>query len=208
MFSIPKSNNDPYGLEFDRCLALARYVYPAPDNPYAQEIVSHAKQIYESELIERSLCAMSEDFVPCTYKTISENFGTSSPLLERQNHYRLIKEKSAVRHERVIFEYKYEFLDILHLPTKSIIECKVASGEASLERHRKKILEKWRTRRGIDYNDYYLIAYNKKNEFEVLDFLKIVSVAPRLTDPNAHVLPGRFTRIDFEKFVTTRNRKY
>ena len=35
---IPKSNNDPYGLEFDRCLSLARYVYPSPDNPHAQEI--------------------------------------------------------------------------------------------------------------------------------------------------------------------------
>ena len=139
MCSIPKSNNDPYGLEFDRCLALARYVYPAPDNPYAQEIVAHAKQIYEAELIERSLCAMDKNFVPCTYKTIYETFGANSPLLQPQKPYVMTKNKVSVKHVREIFEYPYEFLDVLHVPTKSIIECKVASSDASLERHRKNI---------------------------------------------------------------------
>ena len=173
MCSIPKSNNDPYGLEFDRCLALARYVYPAPDNPYAQEIVAHAKQIYEAELIERSLCAMNENFVPCTYKTIYETFGVNSPLLQPQKPYVMTKNKVSVKHVREIFEYPYEFLDVLHVPTKSIIECKVASSDASLERHRKKILEKWRTRRGPNYNDYYLICNVKDENFEVIDFLSI-----------------------------------
>ena len=184
---IPKSNNDPYGLEFDRCLALARYVYPAPDNPYAQGIVAHAKQIYEAELIERSLCAMGEDFVPCTYKTIYETFGLSSPLLEKQKPYVMTKQKSTVKHERTIFEYQYEFLDVLHVPTRSIIECKVASSDASLERHRKKIMEKWRTRRGPNYNDYYLICKSNETEFEVIDFLRIVN--------------GRFSRVNFGEFI-------
>ena len=187
-FIIPKSNNDPCGFEFDRCLALARYVYPAPDNPYAQEIVAHAKQIYEAELIERSLCAMNGNFVPCTYRTIYENFGADSPLLNKQKPYVMTKQKSTVKHVRTIFEYQYEFLDILHVPTKSIIECKVASSEASLERHRKKILEKWRTRRGPDYNDYYLISMDKENEFEVVDFLSITK-------------NGCFSREDFEPFL-------
>ena len=62
--SIPKNNNDPYGLEFEIALMKARYVYPAPDNPHAQDIVSHAKQIYESEMLERSLCAFYDSIVP------------------------------------------------------------------------------------------------------------------------------------------------
>lgn len=186
-YSIPKSNNDLYGLEFDRCLALARYVYPAPENQNAQEIVAHAKQIYEAELIERSLCAMNKNFVPCTYRTISETFGLSSPLLNKQKPYVMTKQKSTVKHTREIFEYQYEFLDVLHVPTKSIIECKVASSDMSLERHRKKILEKWRTRRGPDYNDYYLISMDREGEFEVIDFLKIVN--------------GRFARVDLKKFI-------
>lgn len=180
---IPKSNNDPYGLEFDRCLSLARYVYPSPDNPHAQEIVAHAKQIYEAELIERSLCAMDKSFVPCTYKTIYENFGLQSPLLTKQKPYVMTKNRETVKHVRTIFEYPYEFLDILHVPTKSIIECKVAVSENSLARHRKKILDKWRTRRGPDYNDYYLMSMDKGNAFEIIDFVKIVA--------------GKFVREDF-----------
>ena len=74
------------------------------------------------------------------------------------------------------------------MPTKSIIECKVASGEASLERHRKKILEKWRTRRGPDYNDYYLICNVKENNFEVIDFLSITE-------------NGVFSRENFDSFL-------
>ena len=99
----------------------------------------------------------------------------------------MTKNKVSVKHVRKIFEYPYEFLDVLHVPTKSIIECKVASSDASLERHRKKILEKWRTRRGPDYNDYYLICNVKENNFEVIDFLKIVS--------------GRFARVNFENMI-------
>ena len=101
----------------------------------------------------------------------------------------MTKQKSTVKHERTIFEYQYEFLDVLHVPTRSIIECKVASSDASLERHRKKIMEKWRTRRGTDYNDYYLICKSNETEFEVIDFLRIVN--------------GRFTRVNFENFVCT-----
>ena len=176
-------------MEFDRCLALARYVYPAPHNPYAQEIVAHAKQIYEAELIERSLCSHGYGFVPCTYKTIYETFGVDSPLLQPQKPYVMTKNKVSVKHVREIYEYPYEFLDVLHTPTQSIIECKVASSEVSADRHRKNILEKWRTRRGTDPNDYYLITMDKETSFEILEFLRIVN--------------GRFSRVNFEDFLAT-----
>ena len=47
---IPKNNNDPLGLEFEIALMKARYVYPAPENTniHSDDILGHAKQIYES----------------------------------------------------------------------------------------------------------------------------------------------------------------
>ena len=111
---ILKNNNDPDGIEFENALIRARYVYPSPENPNAQSIIDHAKQIYDSEMLERSLSAL-EDFVPVTYsnvkKYLEENI--SSRLLKKQSSYTMTKQKKTVVHTREIWEYPYEFLDII-----------------------------------------------------------------------------------------------
>ena len=184
---IPKNSNDPFGLEFELALLKARYVYPAPDNPNASEIVSHAKQIYESEMLERSLCAFYESIVPITYKTTSEYLEKSYAV--PQQEYLITKHKSTTNvHKRIISEYPYEFLDVLHVPSQKVIECKVYKSESGLSRHRKKILDRRSSRRGNDLSDYYLIAKDIPTGFEVTEFLSIGAT-------------GRFVRENFEEFI-------
>jgi len=184
---IPKNNNDPFGLEFEIALMKARYVYPAPDNPHAQDIVSHAKQIYESEMLERSLCAFYESIVPITYKTACEHLQDS--LRKSGTPYTITKNKSETNiHKRTIYEYPYEFLDVLHVPSRKVIECKVHKSDAGLERHRRRILERRNVRRGDDLSDYYLICLDKDDEFEVTEFLSFGAT-------------GRFVRENFEEFM-------
>ena len=51
-----KDNNDPNGYAFEDALAKAQYMYPKPRNPHIHTILQHARQIYDGELIERSIC--------------------------------------------------------------------------------------------------------------------------------------------------------
>ena len=92
--TIPKNNNDPLGLEFEIALMKARYVYPAPENTdiHPDDILGHAKQIYEAEMLERSLCAFYESIVPVTYRTTSEYL--SNKFLHKQSSYKIVKNKS------------------------------------------------------------------------------------------------------------------
>ncbi len=185
--SIPKNNNDPYGLEFEIALMKARYVYPAPDNPHAQDIVSHAKQIYESEMLERSLCAFYDSIVPITYKTCTTYLNES--LRSFGKSYVITKAKSETNiHKRTIYEYPYEFLDVLHKPSRKIIECKVFRNDESKARHRRRILERRNSRRGDDPSDYYLICKDKGDEFELSEFLSIGAT-------------GKFVRENFGEFI-------
>ena len=187
MTVIPKNNNDPFGLEFEIALMKARYVYPAPDNPHAQDIVSHAKQIYESEMLERSLCAFYESIVPITYKTACEHLQDS--LRKSGTPYVVTKNKSETNiHKRTIYEYPYEFLDVLHTPSRKIIECKVYKTEESKVRHRRRILERRSYRRENDPSDYYLLCEDKDSGFEVGEFLSITE-------------RGKFVRENFEEFI-------
>ena len=91
---FPKNNNDPFGLEFEIALMKARYIYPAPENKgiHPDDILGHAKQIYESEMLERSLCAFYESIVPVTYRTASEYL--SRKFLHKQSSYKIVKYKS------------------------------------------------------------------------------------------------------------------
>jgi len=186
---IPKNNNDPFGLEFEIALMKARYVYPAPENTniHPDDILSHAKQIYESEMLERSLCAFYKDIVPVTYRTTSEHL--SDKILHKQSSYKIVKYKSKTNtHIRNIYEMPYEFLDVLHVPSRKVIECKVHKSDAGLERHRRRILERRNVRRGDDLSDYYLICLDKGHEFEVTEFLSFGAT-------------GRFVRENFEEFI-------
>ena len=187
--TIPKNNNDPFGLEFEIALMKARYVYPAPDNTniHSDDILGHAKQIYESEMLERSLCAFYKDIVPVTYRTTSEHL--SDKILHKQSSYKIVKYKSKTNtHIRNIYEMPYEFLDVLHVPSRKVIECKVHKSDAGLERHRRRILERRNVRRGDDLSDYYLICLDKDHEFEVTEFLSFGAT-------------GRFVRENFEEFM-------
>jgi len=53
---IQKDHNDPNGYAFEDALAKAQYMYPKPRNPHIHTILQHAQQIYDGELIERSVC--------------------------------------------------------------------------------------------------------------------------------------------------------
>lgn len=187
MFSIPKLNNDPQGLEFEQALIKARYVYPSPDNPDAQSIEQHAKQIYESELVERSICGAWPDlFKPLTYYNVMVHFEGNKldRLLRKMSPYKLTKTKKQVQHVREVFEYQYEFCDIFHVPSLSIIECKVYVSEASLRRHKEKI----RSKRRDQINDFYLLSKKEDNYFIPDHFLTVNN-------------SGQFVRQDFEEFV-------
>ena len=187
--TIPKNNNDPFGLEFEIALMKARYVYPAPENKkiHPDDILGHAKQIYESEMLERSLCAFYDSIVPVTYRTTSEHL--SNTFLQKQSSYKIVKYKSKTNtHIRNIFEISYEFLDVLHVPTGKVIECKVHKSDAGLVRHRRRILERRNGRWDNDLSDYYLICLDKEDVFEVTEFLSIGNA-------------GRFVRENFEEFI-------
>ena len=53
---IKIDNNDDNGYAFEDALMKAQYMYPKPNNPFAQDIIGHARQIYDGELLERSIC--------------------------------------------------------------------------------------------------------------------------------------------------------
>ena len=49
---IKIDNNDDNGYAFEDALMKAQYMYPKPNNPFAQDIIGHARQIYDGELLE------------------------------------------------------------------------------------------------------------------------------------------------------------
>ena len=71
---IKKSEYDPDGWMFEDALHKARYIYPTPDNPNARTIEKHAIQIYDSELLERSMCEAYGNLRPLTYMNVQKYF--------------------------------------------------------------------------------------------------------------------------------------
>jgi len=169
--TIPKSNNDPHGYEFEIALYKAKYIYPIPDNPLCNTIEKHAIQIYESEMLERSLCFLYDSLSPLTYVNVQKYFtgNKKSVLLEKTNPYTISKTKNSENHTKVISEYVYEFNDIFSIQTKNIIECKTYKSEAGRNRHLKKI----RSQRNFNKCDYYLLALDTGNSFEMTDFFSL-----------------------------------
>ena len=190
-FTIPKVCEDLNGYEYEIALMKARYVYPEPDNPDANTIEKHAQQIYDSEMLERVVCETWKNlFRPLTYANVEQYFTDGSKrdkLLSKQRPYVQTKFKRTVEHTKEVFEYTYEFHDIFHVPSQTVIECKTYTSDAGLKRHRNKIRE----RKGFskkNLNDYYLLCRSEENSFIVEHFLS-------LNESN------QFVRHDFEELI-------
>ena len=68
------------------------------------------------------LSSRHKDIVPVTYRTTSEHL--SDKILQKQSSYKIVKYKSKTNtHIRNIYEMPYEFLDVLHVPSRKVIEC-------------------------------------------------------------------------------------
>ena len=174
---IYKLCKDLNGYEYEIALMKARYVYPKPDNPDANTIEKHAQQIYDSEMLERVICETWEnEFRPLTYANVERFFTTPvkrNKLLSKQRPYVQTKYKRTVEHTKEVFEYTYEFHDIFHVSSESVIECKTYTSETGLKRHKNKIRER-RSLRRENLNDYYLLCKNVENDyFEVEHFLSL-----------------------------------
>ena len=76
---ILKDNNDPNGYAFEDALAKAQYMYPKPRNPHIHTILQHAQQIYDGELIERSICKQLPDFKPINMINCKKYFEEMKP---------------------------------------------------------------------------------------------------------------------------------
>ena len=77
---ILKDNNDPNGYAFEDALTKAQYMYPKPRNPHIHTVLQHAQQIYDGELIERSICKQLPDaFKPINMTNCKKYFVGHQP---------------------------------------------------------------------------------------------------------------------------------
>lgn len=191
---IKKSEYDPDGWMFEDALHKARYIYPTPDNPNARTIEKHAIQIYDSELLERSMCEAYGNLRPLTYMNVQKYFSGNkkAQLLKEKSPYQIEKHKrnydgSPKTESKYVSEYMYEFNDIFSLNTNYIIECKTYKSESGRTRQ----LDKIRKNKSMHICDYYLLALDKnQTEFEVTDFLSLRSKE------------AKWVREDFENLIT------
>ena len=177
-----KDNNDPNGYAFEDALAKAQYMYPKPRNPHIHTILQHARQIYDGELIERSICKEFPGvFRPINMINCMKYFKQASShqfLLKskdrkisketmRKNNNELIKYNEV----KTVTEWDYMYYDIFHVSTLSLIECKTYDSEEGRKKHLQHIRENnWKYKN----MDYFLLALNKDNtSFEITDFLSL-----------------------------------
>jgi len=178
---IPKDNNDPDGYAFQDAYNKARYIYPAPDNKNVMDtIYKHALQIYNSEMLERSLCAFNSQLKPLTHLNVLNHYKDSKmmvPLMKEKTPYRIVKHKknydgSDKKETKLVSEFNYEFNDIFCTTDLKIIECKTYKDRSG----RQNRLNKIRSQRPMHLCDYYLLAHDKnEEEFEVTDFYSLRS---------------------------------
>ena len=179
---IQKDNNDPNGYAFEDALAKAQYMYPKPRNPHIHTILQHAQQIYDGELIERSICKQFPD----TFKPInmvnSVRYFMNSPkndFLMNSKDRKISKQMMRKNNgnwetyyeEKNVTEWEYTYYDIFHVPTLSIVECKTYDSDEGRKSHLQHIRENdWKYKN----MDYFLIALNRDDEtFEITDFLQL-----------------------------------
>ena len=178
--AITKSNTDPNGLEFELALFKAMYIYPPP---YKESVrkggqFAHAKQIYESELVERSICeAWPEYFKPLTYMNVVKHFDNEQRLSLMEAKQRTVSKNRLTAgtwqpyiESKPIQEYEYMFNDIFYEPTSVILECKVYTSESSRKSHIEKIISE---RSRYKSADYFILSEDKGDTFEITDCLSV-----------------------------------
>ena len=145
---IKIDNNDDNGYAFEDALMKAQYMYPKPNNPYAQDIISHARQIYDGELLERSICnAYPNLFKPINAYNVLKYF-PEHPVLNKTS-------------------------DIFHIPTRSIIECKTYTSDGGRSRRSSEIRDP-RNRYRFENCDYFIFAKPiEDHSYEITDFLSL-----------------------------------
>ena len=179
---ILKDDNDPNGYAFEDALGKAQYMYPKPRNPHIHTILQHAQQIYDGELIERSICKQFPD----TFKPINMT-NCKKYMVGYQRNQFLLKTKErkiskemmrknngaweTYHEEKNVTEWEYMYYDIFHVPTLSIIECKTYDSDEGRKAHLQQIRENdWKYKN----MDYFIFALNKDNfNFEITDFLTL-----------------------------------
>ena len=174
--SVRKASENGNGIEFEECLYKAMYIYPKPDNPNAQAVDAHAKQIYDAELIERSLCSAWDMFKPLTYMNVQKFFTGENYDLLMSGKIRTVKKDrkrpgtwEPYEEIKQVMEYEYMFNDIFHVPSGSIIECKVYQNSRGREEHLNKIRM---NRSRYKSADYFLLAHDRDDyEFDITDFI-------------------------------------
>ena len=179
--AISKSPENEDGIDFEECLFKAMYIYPPPHNTNIKTVDEHAKQIYDSELIERSVCNVwPEFFKPLTYKNVQKYFeGEAYDLLMSGKKRTVTKNRmrknngawesyDEVKH---VYEYEYMFNDLFHIPSLMILECKVyKNGKGRLD-HIQNIV---RSRKRYKSADYFLLAHDKSDiEFDITDCISV-----------------------------------
>ena len=200
---IQKDNNDPNGYAFEDALAKAQYMYPKPRNPHIHTILQHAQQIYDGELIERSICKQLSEFKPINMTNCKKYFEGMKPweFLLKTKERKITKEMMRKNNgawetyyeEKNVTEWEYMYYDIFHVPTLSIIECKTYDSDEGRKSHLQHIRENtWKYKN----MDYFLIASNKdETSFEITDFLS-------LNDSN------QFKNHDINEFININKNKY
>ena len=190
---IKFDNNDDNGYAFEDALMKAQYMYPKPDNPFAQDVISHARQIYEGELLERSICSAYPNlFKPINAYNVLKYFPDHSVLNKTSNRVIKKEQKNKTGESsfltQIVLEWKYTYYDIFHVPTRSIIECKTYTSDGGRSRRSSEIRDP-RNRYRFENCDYFIFAKPiEDHSYEITDFLS-------LTDKN------QFKTHNFDEFI-------
>jgi hypothetical protein len=188
--AISKAKENVDGVDFEECLYKAMYIYPKPHNPNAQTVDAHAKQIYDSELIERSVCEVwPEYFKPLTFRNVQKFFtgedydrlmaGVERTVTKDRKRKTATGDWESYDEIKKVIEYEYMFNDIFWVPNmhngfetaQLIIECKVYKDESGRRNHIDKIRNMRNRYKSVDY---FLLAHDKSDtEFDVTDLISM-----------------------------------
>ena len=177
--AINKSNKDPDGNEFEIALFKAMYIYPPPKKEEARvSTLAHAKQIYDAECVERSICeAWPEYFKPLTYVNVMNYFEG-----DLRKHLLKSKERTVTKNRltkgtwqpyyehKAIQEYEYMFNDIFHIPSHMIMECKIYTDLNKRRGQIKSIVEERGRYRSADY---FILAHDHGHNYEITDCISV-----------------------------------
>lgn len=177
--TVPKALNDPNGEYYEAALFKAMYHYPKPDRLDRQDIHSHALNILEGEALERSIVAAYPSlYKSMNYKNVSQYLPDKWLKYKKKKitkfpMYKPINNKFvAYTEEREVPVFDYEYEDLIHLPTRTVIECKKYVSESSFKRHRKNLIK----RSHYIQCDYILFAYDSEDDTEPYEITHVLSL--------------------------------